>query len=44
MSGDKIKQHFQNKMFMGMEFDPTMIRIGGMNLMLHALSLLMLML
>jgi type I restriction enzyme M protein len=25
-------------MFMGMEFDPTMIRIGGMNLMLHGIE------
>jgi type I restriction enzyme M protein len=32
------KQHFEEKMFMGMEFDPTMIRIGGMNLMLHGIE------
>lgn len=30
--------HFQNKMFMGMEFDPTMIRIGAMNLILHGIE------
>jgi type I restriction enzyme M protein len=35
---DDIKQHFQDKMFMGMEFDPTMIRIGGMNLILHGIE------
>jgi type I restriction enzyme M protein len=35
---DKIKEHFQNKMFMGMEFDPTMIRIGAMNMMLHGIE------
>jgi len=35
---DEVKQHFQDKMFMGMEFDPTMIRIGGMNLMLHGIE------
>lgn len=35
---DKIKDHFQNKMFMGMEFDPTMIRIGAMNMMLHGIE------
>ncbi len=35
---DKVKQHFQDKMFMGMEFDPTMIRIGGMNLILHGIE------
>ncbi len=33
-----IKKHFQDKMFMGMEFDPTMIRIGAMNLMLHGIE------
>ena len=31
-------QHFQNKMFMGMEFDPTMIRIGAMNMILHGIE------
>lgn len=35
---DDVKAHFQDKMFMGMEFDPTMIRIGGMNLMLHGIE------
>lgn len=35
---DSVKEHFQNRMFMGMEFDPTMIRIGGMNLMLHGIE------
>lgn len=30
--------HFQNRMFMGMEFDPTMIRIGAMNLILHGIE------
>lgn len=35
---EDAKNHFQNKMFMGMEFDPTMIRIGGMNLMLHGIE------
>lgn len=34
----EVKEHFQSKMFMGMEFDPTMIRIGGMNLMLHGIE------
>lgn len=32
------QNHFQNKLFMGMEFDPTMIRIGAMNLMLHGIE------
>ncbi len=35
---DDVKKHFQDKMFMGMEFDPTMIRIGAMNLMLHGIE------
>jgi type I restriction enzyme M protein len=35
---DKIKDHFQNKMFVGMEFDPTMIRIGAMNMILHGIE------
>lgn len=35
---DKIKDHFQNHMFVGMEFDPTMIRIGAMNLILHGIE------
>jgi type I restriction enzyme M protein len=33
-----IHKHFQEKLFMGMEFDPTMIRIGAMNLMLHGIE------
>lgn len=35
---DDVKEHFQNRMFMGMEFDPTMIRIGAMNLVLHGIE------
>ena len=35
---EDVKKHFQEKMFMGMEFDPTMIRIGAMNLMLHGIE------
>jgi type I restriction enzyme M protein len=33
-----VQEHFQKKLFMGMEFDPTMIRIGAMNLMLHGID------
>lgn len=33
-----IQKHFQNEMFLGMEFDPTMIRIGAMNLILHGIE------
>jgi type I restriction enzyme M protein len=35
---EKNQDHFQNKMFMGMEFDPTMIRIGAMNMILHGIE------
>lgn len=34
----QAQTHFQNQMFMGMEFDPTMIRIGAMNLILHGIE------
>jgi type I restriction enzyme M protein len=30
--------HFQQQMFMGMEFDATMLRIGAMNLLLHGIE------
>ncbi|HEY6975570.1 MAG TPA: class I SAM-dependent DNA methyltransferase [Chitinophagaceae bacterium] len=30
--------HFNQHMFMGMEFDPTMIRIGAMNMILHGIE------
>lgn len=32
------KKRFEHKMFMGMEFDPTMLRIGAMNMMLHGIE------
>jgi len=35
---EEVQKHFQNQMFMGMEFDPTMIRIGAMNLILHGIE------
>ena len=35
---EDVKQHFQNRMFMGFEFDPTMIRIGAMNMVLHGIE------
>jgi type I restriction enzyme M protein len=34
----EVQKHFQETMFMGMEFDPTMIRIGAMNLILHGIE------
>lgn len=35
---DTTKKHFFEEMFMGMEFDPTMIRIGAMNMILHGIE------
>lgn len=34
----EFRTHFHNKMFTGVEFDPTMIRIGAMNLQLHGIK------
>jgi len=31
-------KHFNSNMFTGMEFDPTMLRIGAMNLQLHGID------
>lgn len=34
----EFRQRFNEQMFLGMEFDATMIRIGAMNLMLHGIE------
>ena len=34
----KFNKHFNSNMFTGMEFDPTMLRIGAMNLQLHGID------
>lgn len=34
----QVQDFFQEQAFMGMEFDPTMIRIGSMNMILHGLD------
>lgn len=34
----KFREHFHNNMFNGIEFDPTMLRIGAMNMQLHGLD------
>lgn len=34
----KFQKRFRKEMFMGMEFDPTMIRIGAMNMILHGVE------
>lgn len=31
-------EHYRHRLLMGMEFDPTMIRIGAMNLLLHGIE------
>lgn len=33
-----VQKDFQNKSFLGMEFDATMIRIGSMNMILHGIE------
>lgn len=33
-----VQKTFQERVFMGMEFDPTMIRIGSMNMILHGID------
>ncbi len=38
LHGEKARKRFQEETFMGMEFDPTMIRIGAMNLILHGIE------
>jgi len=38
LSNADMRKHYENKMFMGMEFDATMIRIGAMNLLLHGIE------
>jgi len=35
---DAFLKHFNESMFTGMEFDPSMMRIGAMNLMLHGIE------
>lgn len=38
LTDEKRRKHYENDMFMGMEFDATMIRIGAMNLLLHGIE------
>lgn len=35
---DGLKDHFNNRMFYGNDFDVTMLRIGAMNLLLHGIE------
>jgi len=38
MLRDDLRKHFSDGMFHGGEFDPTMMRIGSMNLMMHGIE------
>lgn len=35
---EKLRKHFHNSMFHGFDFDPTMLRIGSMNMTLHGVN------
>lgn len=35
---EKQREHFHNNMFHGYDFDPTMLRIGAMNMVLHGVE------
>lgn len=38
LNNPATRKHYEDNMFMGMEFDNTMIRIGAMNLLLHGIE------
>ena len=38
ITDDKFKKHFNEEMFIGTEFDATMIRIGSMNMLMHGIE------
>ncbi len=38
LADPKLRTHFQGGMFHGYDFDPTMLRIGSMNMMLHGIE------
>ncbi len=35
---DKLREHFHKSLFNGFDFDPTMLRIGAMNMALHGVE------
>ena len=35
---DKLRRHFNAGLFNGFDFDPTMLRIGSMNMALHGVE------
>lgn len=38
LRNEKLRNHFHNNMFHGFDFDPTMLRIGSMNMTLHGID------
>lgn len=38
MRNPNLRRHFHNAMFHGFDFDPTMLRIGSMNMILHGIE------
>ncbi len=38
LNGPGNREHFNSEMFHGFDFDPTMLRIGSMNMMLHGIE------
>ncbi len=38
MKDAKLRKHFHDEAFSGFDFDPTMLRIGAMNMMLHGVE------
>jgi type I restriction enzyme M protein len=38
LNGQGNRAHFDSEMFHGFDFDPTMLRIGSMNMMLHGIE------
>lgn len=38
LANTEARKHYESDMFLGMEFDATMIRIGAMNLLLHGIE------
>ncbi len=37
-TNDKLRRHFHENAFHGFDFDPTMLRIGSMNMILHGIE------
>ena len=37
-TNDELRHHFHERLFNGFDFDPTMLRIGSMNMLLHGVE------